>query len=93
MATTAINNKSVKYLVLEKQIKRGDLKLIQKRLKLVQCKPLQCNVHTSTQDLANSHSIFVAGEKFPRSQNRNTGTNTDFDDKIRSSCLWRVFFF
>ena len=93
MATTTINNKSVQCnLILEKQIERGDLKLIQKRSKLVQRKPPQCNVHTSTQDLANSHSIFDVGEKCLRSKNRNTGTNTDFDEKILSSCLGRVLY-
>ena len=39
MATATINNKSVQCnLVLDKQIERGDLKIIQKRSKLVQCK-------------------------------------------------------
>ena len=93
MATTTINNKSVQCnLMLEKQIDHGDLKLIQKRSKLVQCKPPQCNVHTSTQDLANSHSIFETGDKCKRSQNRDTGTNTDFDEQILSSCLGRVLY-
>ena len=73
-------------------MERGNLKLIQKRSKLIQCKPPQCNVHTSTQYLSNSHSIFNACEKFLRSQNRNTGTNTDFDEKIVSSCFGRVLY-
>ena len=93
MATTTINNKSVQCnLMLEKQIDHGDLKLIQKRSKLVQCKPPQCNVHTSTQDLANIHSIFEAGDKCKRSQIRNMGKNTDFDEKILSPCLGRVLY-
>ena len=57
MATMAINNESVQSnLVLKKQIKYGILKLLQKSSKLVQYKPSQCNVHSSTKDLANSHS-------------------------------------
>ena len=54
MATTAINKKSVQYnLILEKQIERGGLKLLQKRSKLAQCNPSQCNVHTSYLGKAN----------------------------------------
>ena len=51
-----IYNKSVQCnLVLEKQIECGDLKLLQKRSKIVQCKPSLCNVHTSTKDPAHSY--------------------------------------
>ena len=58
MATTTINNKSVQcnLKLLEKQIERGGLKVIQKRSKFMQCKPSQCNVHTPTKDIALSHS-------------------------------------
>ena len=48
MVTMAINKKSVpRNLVLEKLIERGDLKLLQKKSKLVQCKPSQHDMHTS----------------------------------------------
>ena len=57
MTTTSINNKSVQCnLVLEKQIESGDLKLLQKRSKLVQCKLSQCKVQSSTKDLTYNHS-------------------------------------
>ena len=56
MASKIINNKCVQWnLVLEKQIECGGLKLLKKRLKLVLCKPSQCNVHVSTKNLAGSH--------------------------------------
>ena len=56
MATATINNKSVQCnLKLKKQIERVDLKLLQKRLKLVHFKSSQCYVHTITKDLAHSH--------------------------------------
>ena len=58
MATTIINNYFVQSnLLLDKQIERWDLKLIQKKLKLLQslqCKPSWCNVHTLTKYLAHS---------------------------------------
>ena len=57
MATTTINDKSIQcILLLEKLIEFADLTLLQKRSKLVQRKPTQCNVHTSTTDLANNYS-------------------------------------
>ena len=40
----AINSKSIQCnLVLEKQVERGDLQLVQKSSLLVQCKPSQRN--------------------------------------------------
>ena len=52
MATTPINNKSVQCnLVLENQIERGGLKLLQKSSKLVLCKPSRCKVHITAKDL------------------------------------------
>ena len=60
MATKTLNIEPVQCnLVLEKQMEHGDLKLIWKGAKLVQCKPSQCNVHTSTKDLAHSHNNLI----------------------------------
>lgn len=70
-------------LILEKQLERGNLRLIQKRSKCVSCniKPSQCSVKTSTADLQVRNPTA-----------RSIGTNTDLEENVESVFFDRILY-
>ena len=80
MAMMAVNNKTVQCnLELERQLKSGNIKLIQKRSKYVQC-DMKCE-RNGNENVGNSKTKF-----------RSVATNTDCDESISATCIGRVLY-
>ena len=79
MATMAVNNKTVQCnLELERQLDSGNIKLIQKRSKYVQC-DLKLDQHRN-ENVGNSKTKF-----------RSVATNTDCDESISATCICTAY--